>query len=99
MTNTIASVVIGLNSALKSCHDVVAAASYSIGGRKKRNITSGSRSIAVMPGIKPIASPETTRRMGVGNLYLSPTAKSPTSNVSTTMMVAKFYMKFSLDHH
>jgi hypothetical protein len=48
----------------KSFHEVCQAASYSKGGRKIRNISSGSISGIGIPGIKPRIKPPRTKTIG-----------------------------------
>jgi hypothetical protein len=87
----------GLISALKSCHEVRKAASYSSGGRKTRKTISGSNARSGNEGIKPIAKPANTKKMGLGSLIFSISADKLIKTANMKMTILNFsIIKLSL---
>src|SRR5687768_6871297 len=91
-TSVMASVEIGLISDLKSCHDVCDAASYRIGGRKIRKITSGFSSSEGRPGMNQRLRPTITRSTAFGSLILSAMAWSARRIPKIIRMMARLFM-------
>src|SRR5688572_31774924 len=89
-TSAIASVVIGLISDLKSCHDIWEAASYRIGGRNSRNTISGLNTKEGRDGMNAKLNPAATSKTGLGNFNLSAIASKAIRHTNKMIMISKF---------
>src|SRR5688572_2141252 len=87
-----ARVEIGLISALKSCQDVCEAASYRIGGKNSRKITSGFSSIAGRPGINQRLNPTITSNTALGSLILFAIAWSARRTAKMIRIIPRLFI-------
>jgi hypothetical protein len=87
-TSDIASVPMVLIFVLNSWKEMLKAASYNMGGRKRRKITSGFSSMLGRVGMNPMAIPAVISKIGYGTLILSAIADSTTiiARINKTML-------------